>query len=655
MDLKAADVLGPALRRPLPDDPIYKARLDEEYALIDRNGFTRVFLQVQRIMELCKELNIPHIIRGSAGSALICYLMGISHTDPIEYKMDLTRFMNHGRTDMPDIDIDIPYNRRDQLYERIGKEWPGKVARISNHVMYKYKSALQEAIRTHAPKIVYRKATPLEALVKDPELAAKIRQDMNEKMGTLRTESLHCGGIVIFDKEDQVPTDLILKDTGILPQIKLDKDETENAGFIKIDLLSNRGMAQWWDSSGGTRSLLDYPKCDDAVTRLFAIGDTIGITFGESRGQRNIYKRLRPTCIEDIAIALALIRPAAAIDGRKSAYLDGVRKGTLPKLDILKPIVYDDDALCRIRAALGPSNYSKNELDGMADRFRKAFAKQRLPDRAKFRDLCRAQTIPARIINQLMDDLDQLQHYSFCKSHALSYAQLVWALAYEKIYNPMEFWVASLNHCNSDYRRWVHWREARVAGLQLTRGASPYRLGKNKDNEPIMIPSKGEQSLLIRDDDPRQIYTDMKERGYWICKSFYPGCYKRVSTAPQRTLKRVKNNIVGMEEPEYIVHFCGLIATGRVVRCETDGDESMDTGGHTITFLTIGYDNGKLLDMVVQGEKGYLLGFAAVEGKARTRNPDSDDALEVLSIHGMPLHKLANVCDHRIIHKGRSK
>jgi error-prone DNA polymerase len=639
----AEELLKTAFRRTLPPDPSYEARLKEEFELIDRNGFTRVFLQVQRIMELCKELSIPHIIRGSAGSSLVCYAMGISHTDPIAFNMDLTRFMNHGRTDMPDIDIDIPYNRRDELYARIGATWPGQVARISNHVLYQYKSALQEALRIIAPKAKYQKGTTLEHMVPDPELAAKVKEKLYELMGTLRTESLHCGGIVIFEKEGGVPPELVLKETGILPQIRLNKDETEDAGFIKIDLLSNRGMAQWWEASDGATPLLSYSPHDYAVSRLFATGNTIGITFGESRGMRHIFKQLMPSCVEDIAIALALIRPAAAIGGRKASYLAAYRAGVTHVSELEQPIVYDDDALSRIRAALsyGKVSYPKETLDSLADQFRKAFAKQRAGDCLRFRDLCRLQKIPEPTIRQMMDDLNQLQHYSFCKSHALSYAQLVWALAYEKAHNPHKFWVAALNHCNSEYRRWVHWREARHSGLRLSRGAPPYRLAHDKSGAPYMVPSKGEQMLLIRDDTPEQILQDMKQRGYWCASTFFPGCYRRISATGQRKLKRVKSMLV-TDDPEYTVHFCGLIATGRVVRCDTDGEESADVK-HSVTMLCIGYDNGKFLDLIIQGTKGHLLGYAAVEGKGKCRRPDSEDHIEVTSIKGVSLRALCTI------------
>lgn len=624
--MESAQSLRDYFLRPIPNDPIYHARIEEEFALIDRNGFTRVFHQVQRSMELCEELHIPHIIRGSAGSSLVCFLMGISHTDPIQYGMDLTRFMNHGRTDMPDIDIDIPYNRRDELYARIGQEWPKQVARISNHVMYKYKSALQDAMRAVVPKIRYRKGVPLEQMVTDPEVVARIRTLLYDKLGTLRTESLHCGGIVIFDKEGGIPPELILKTDGILPQITLNKDETEDAGYIKIDLLSNRGLAQWRDASS-VQSLLDYPARDDSVARLFSTGNTIGITFAESRGMRHIFRQLMPTSIEEIAIALALIRPAAAAGGRKAAFLTGHRTGK-EYTDLDTPIVYDDDALRRIRAVFQTSNMDKNAIDALADQFRKAFSKQRIADCLRFRDICRLQTIPEPTLTALMEDLHQLQHYSFCKSHALSYAQLVWALAYEKVHSPETFWLSTLNHCHSDYRTWVHFREARRAGLSLPRGKRPYtRIGSR------IVSTTGEQMTLLPEDHPTQQYSDMKQLGYWRSASFFPGCYKRIEH-------------VTKSEKKTVVHFCGLLATGRIVRSETDGEESYPTQS-TLTFLCIGVDNGDFLDLVVKGGKGHLLGYAAVEGKGILRN----DTVDVQTIRPMRLSALSSSSAHCTLSK----
>ena len=100
--MSSSQLLPPKFRRTVPNDIRYKERLETEFSLIDKNNFTQVFLQVQTIMGFMYD--IPHIIRGSAGSSLVCWLLGISFFDPIEYGLELARFMNDGRLDMPDIE-----------------------------------------------------------------------------------------------------------------------------------------------------------------------------------------------------------------------------------------------------------------------------------------------------------------------------------------------------------------------------------------------------------------------------------------------------------------------------------------------------------------------------------------------------------------------
>ena len=294
--------------------------------------------------------------------------------------------------------------------------------------------------------------------------------------------------------------------------------------------------------------------------------------------------------------------------------------------------------MSRIRAVLHSANFEKETLDSLADQFRKGFTKQRIADCLRFRDICRLHNLSESTIKITMEDLNQLQHYSFCKSHALSYAQLVWALAYEKAYSPHTFWLATLNHCNSEYRSWVHWREARNSGLLLSRGSPPYKLIDTKQ-DPKLVSTKGEQLVLLKDNEPSQQLRDMKERGYWLSESFFPVCYKRIESFPQRTLKVKKNILLGTDNPEYKVSFRGLIATGRIVRSETEGEES-SSYSHTVTFLCIGVDNGKFLDLVIHGAKGYLLGYAAVEGYGKTSRPNSDESLEVQSIKGVSLQSI---------------
>jgi error-prone DNA polymerase len=135
----AKQLLEPLFVRPIPDDPRYTKQLEEEYELIDKNAFAPVFLQVRTVLEIIQSLGPPappHIIRGSAGSSLVTYLLGITHVDPILNCIELARFMNHLRKDMPDIDIDVPYNRREEIYGLIAKKYPNQVGRVSNYCMW---------------------------------------------------------------------------------------------------------------------------------------------------------------------------------------------------------------------------------------------------------------------------------------------------------------------------------------------------------------------------------------------------------------------------------------------------------------------------------------------------------------------------------------
>lgn len=623
----------------------YTERLQEEFALIDKFQFTNVFQQVYQILTIARALAIPHIIRGSAGSSLVCFLMGITEIDPILYKLELARFMNEGRQDLPDIDIDVPYNRRDELYNEIGKRWPGMVARISNHVTYGKKVALRESakevlLETLPPpalrdsqqkqtlKKLSRKQFQLSKLLTG-EQEEKAKQLASEKTGTFKHYSKHCGGIVIFEEEGEVPEELRLETEPQtrLQQIRLNKDETEDAGYIKIDVLSNRGLAQLVECQVEPRALLDYPSRDGKTEALFARGDNLGLTFGESRGMRKLFLGIKPRFLEDIAIALALIRPAAATRGRKAEFLERWKHGME---DVQTPefrqIIYDDDAISMIRDIL---NCSSSE----ADKWRKVFAKQNPAGRIQFRKQLYAKGVPRGTQDHIMEELDYLALYSFCKSHAISYAQLVWALGYEKAHNPHRFWCAALNHCHSEYRKWVHYREARCSGLLLTRQRPPYRVGQ-RNGQPVLISveGQGEQRLLTDMFQTKTVSTeeqdvsDMKRLGYWLSDQFLPNC--GLWPKSQQTLL----HWFGTNQQQHQVEatFRGLIATGRILR--RDG---------LVTLLTIGIENKRYIDLVVPDvARDDLFKWGLVEGKGLYEKKGLVETITVNSIRGVSYDSL---------------
>lgn len=530
--MQASDELRSRFIRPCPKTYTYQRRLKKELYLVEKMGFLKVFLQVMDILEMSKD--VPHIVRGSSGSSLLCFLLGITQVDPVKEGISLARFMNNCREDFPDIDIDFPYNQRNVVLERINAKYGDRVARISNHIHYKETSAIREAIRRRG----YRKFLPrnFDLNYLFPQNGQKILKEAQELVGSFKNYSLHCGGIVIFDRP--IPEKLLLKKH----QIKYDKRDIKAEGLVKIDLLCNRGLAQLTGIS--KRSLESYPEDDPETASMFCRGDVLGITFAESPAMKRVVQAIQPRSRRDIAICLALVRPAAASRGRKLTFLQKwqqKRKKT--------QIVFDDDAIWLIQKLTGIN-------EDKADYYRRAFSKNDKVIMAEFGELIRDN--PNR--HKFMEDLGMMRQYSFCKSHAISYSYLVWALAYWKARDAKSFWHAALLHCHSMYAPWVHIMEAKRAGLKILTPGPDWR----RDGDVLYSPKRTPE--LFPDG-----HADYRKHGYWLSGRFMPGC----------TSIRLGK----------LISIRGLIATYRRYK-------SKDVN---ITFATVGTASGQYFDLVMQG------------------------------------------------------
>ena len=563
------------MKRKINDDFIYVKRLHKEFNLIKKFRFEKVFFQVYII--LCLAGEIPHIIRGSAGSCLLCYLMGITDIDPIKENIALSRFMHKDRKDIPDIDIDFPSHKRDQIYKKIFENWKDKVARISNHIIYKEKSALREAIRQEG----YRKFVPkdykLYDFFEDGRQIKNVEKKAHELMGTFRCHSLHCGGIVIFD--DIVPKDLHLKNFEIGKdgftgsQIHMNKDEVEDNGMIKIDILSNRGLSQLMGISD--MPLIKYPINDKKTFDILKMGNNIGITHSESRAMMKVYMTMKPETLKEIAISLALIRPAAAKGGQKSEFLSDY---TPYKYYQNEYIIFDDDATLFIKRIL-------NCEDAIADNYRRAFSKGKEHIKNEFKRKLQKIITDDEKREKIENRLDQLSYYSFCKSHAFSYAQLVVALAYHKAHNPHKFWFSTLNNCNSSYRKWVHVREAVNSGLNILPGSRPFKMVDN-----TLIPNKKEKTEF------KNPISQFINYGYWVGKDFLPNMYYEeywVNLTKRHKEYNNPNKSIIIDNKMKYAKFKGIIATGRGYKKEQ--------GKGYLTFVTISCENGVYTDIILYG------------------------------------------------------
>jgi len=540
-------------KRKSPKKKEYLDRLTSEFDIIIKKKFYNYILQVYELLDLVKD--IPHIIRGSSGSSLVCYCLGITNIDPVEDNVCFARFLSETRDSMPDIDFDFPYNKREEVFKRIDEHWNNRVARISNHVMYKEKSATREAIR----QVMIEKDGKSTFISREkcnsrsfPNWKNEIENKKSELMGTMRCYSLHCGGIVIYD--NQIPDDVRLESKN-KNQIIYDKEDVADNGLFKIDILSNRGLAQLFDIS--LCNIEDYPKNDELITKLFRDGNNIGLTFAESPAMRKILALVKPKNFMDVAFCLALVRPAAA-NGNKTKAIVDFERGEFGNY-----LIFDDDAI----------NFIKNSIkcnEGEADKYRRAFSKNKEKLINEFDALINQFNITDDKKKNISSSLSDLRRYSFCKSHAISYGKLVWALAYCKAHFPKEFWKSTLKHCHSSYRKWVHYNEAKTAGVKL----------KNPKKE---ITDTNKQYLTF---------------GYWLSPNFIDNCYLNI----------IEQDTPGLPN-EYYVKFRGLIATGR-----TNKSNTYNYGNKGCTFITLGYDNGKFVDITID-KIVYFYPYHILEGE----------------------------------------
>lgn len=525
--------------RNYPDNEEYDNRINREINLIIKKNFTEYIFKICDILDLIK--NIPHIIRGSSGSSLVCYLLGITDIDPIKEKIAFSRFLNEYRNSMPDIDMDFPHNQRNKVFEQIFNKW-NNVVRISNHVTYGTKGATRKALKLMGIEGKVPKDKCNINYFKDTDKKKELEIKIKEIKGTLKNYSLHCGGIIFYNDENLITKDL-LNDR----QIKWNKLDVDKKGFFKIDILSNRGLAQLF--SIDKKPLLEYDFTDKKTIELLHSGNNFGITFAESPAMRKVFTLYKPSTVQDIAKCLAIIRPGANMEDKtKDKYSLKEEEDNDDNDDIYiedkinNNIIFDDDAIYYIMNLL--------ECDeNKADSIRRLYAKNNKEGINEFEfDLC--SKYPELDVIEISNKLTNLKKYSFCKSHALSYAYLVWALAYQKANNPKEFWKSTIKNCHSMYRNWVHIREGINNGLKI----------------------KGEEEL----DNIKHFY----KYGYWISENFLD-----------------ENMYVDIiENKKFKCVFRGLIASSRFYKKFNVNKKKYDY----VTFITIGYKNSVFIDIVVK-------------------------------------------------------
>jgi DNA polymerase III alpha subunit len=255
-------------------------------------------------------------------------------------------------------------------------------------------------------------------------------KEKNRLEETFKCYSLHCGGVVYYP--NGIPKKLLLKSdkVKILNQIILDKYDIADDKTFKIDILSSRGLSQLYEINQYQNiDFSNFNHNDDKTFELLCSGNNIGITLSESPLMRLALMRIKPKSIYEIAICLAIIRPAAS----KQSYSD-------IKKNYANELIFDDDAIEMIAKVL-------NISDADADKYRRIFAKNDKEKIEEFKKLIKHLSKDEQ--DKFLTQLSKLSSYGFCKAHAFSYAQLVYNLAYMKERYHEESRMATLNNLES--------------------------------------------------------------------------------------------------------------------------------------------------------------------------------------------------------------
>jgi len=468
------------LQRRYPEvTPALLARLEHELAIIHQMGFDTYFLIVWDLVHFAKSHGIlvgPG--RGSAAGSLVSYALAITDLEPIANGLIFERFLNPGRVTMPDIDLDFPDDRREELIAyAIRKYGQEKVAQIVTFGTMAARAAIRDAGRAigiplnevdRVAKLV--PAGPKVTIASALEESAELRQaceesdyirDLVDKAraleGLARHASTHAAGVVIADKPltTYVPLAMAPRGEGQVTQYTM--EALEEIGLLKIDFLGLSTLTilqRALDNIQATRGIQlrtsEIPLDDPAIYELLSSGEVTGVFQVESAGMRRTLRDMRPTTFEDIVVLLSLYRPGPMqFIENYIARKEGREKVTY-RHPALEPILKDTNGIIVyqeqiIRIATDLAGYSSSEADLMRRAVGKKKAKALQEQRLKFIEGARQRGIPEEAASLIFDDIEFFANYGFNKAHSAAYAVLTCQTAYLKAKYPVEYMAAMLS------------------------------------------------------------------------------------------------------------------------------------------------------------------------------------------------------------------
>ena len=478
-------------------DPAVRARLDRELAVIGDKGFADYFLIVEAITS-----RTPRICgRGSGAASIVAYLLGITHVDPVRHNLFFERFLSPERKDPPDIDVDFAWDERDQIQLDVLQEngAPVRAAMVANHVGFRSRAAIHEIAKVYGlPEEEIRNVTkrlkhfwgledPIERLDGHPRFRdvdfeppwPEILAQAIALEGHPRHLSVHSGGIVLVPDSlaDHVPVEIAPKG---VPIVQWEKDQVEDYGLVKMDLLGNRSLAVIRGAllavARNTGREIDErtwnPIDDPDTRRLVAAGDTLGCFYAESPSMRQLQRKAGVGDFDHLVIHSSIIRPAANryireyVRRLQGGAYDPIHPALQHTLDETYGImVYQEDVT---KVSMEMAGFTLAHAEGL----RKALGHKRpvKPLRAyqeEFFAGAAERGVDRPVVEQVWEMILSFAGYSFCKPHSASYALVSFRSAWLRAHFPAEFMAAVISNQGGYYSTFAYVSEARRMGLRV--------------------------------------------------------------------------------------------------------------------------------------------------------------------------------------------
>ncbi|CUV10003.1 DNA polymerase III alpha subunit [hydrothermal vent metagenome] len=472
-----------------------KKRINYELSLIIQKGFAPYFLIVRDIVQQTKST----IGRGSGAASVVSYCLYITQVDPLRYNLKFERFIHPERINMPDIDIDFPWDERDKILDYIfNKYGTERSAMVSSQVFMQPRSSIREVskvyglaeeeIKAITKRIGYysRRSELVKWVQNDrrfknlnlDDTLMEILKHSEKVMGAFRLSSVHPGGVIIVPDEIRKYVPVLTAPKGV-QIVEWEKDQVEDSGLLKIDILGNRSLAVVRDTLKQVglyrNKYMDYHKIqpvDDLKTaELMKAGRTMGVFYIESPATRQLLTKAGKVDFEHVVIYSSIIRPAA--NRYTNLMLNRIHgqpwKILHQDLECLREsygiMVYEEQVSTVARKIAG---FSYAESDYLRKVISKPALEHVIPRwKRKFISGAVNRGYTTKLAQTLWEMIQSFSGYSFCKPHSASYAMLSFTCAYLKAHFPAEFLAAVITNQGGFYNPYAYLSEARRFGIRI--------------------------------------------------------------------------------------------------------------------------------------------------------------------------------------------